>query len=543
MKPKDYHVIIIAAGKSRRLKALTKNKPKSLLEINGKRVIEYTLDYLNDRNFKRATMVVGFKRDLFIKVFGKKYRSLSIDYVISKEYATTGHGWSVYLTHNTWNKKPVILIHADIFYDSKILDLVIKSKYRDVISVDNHYRIQTNDECVVRGENNRITGIKFNSKNERSKIVGELIGINKWSTPFMSKFRKFMQDYFKEHGKNVYYEDIINAYVKQKNALLHYVQTGELKWININYPKDYEYAKKIHKAIQQSRENQWNDIYSITSVYSAVQIKKYIMPLLKKIESLHGNKTTVVGIQGGQGTGKTTLAEFLVAALEKLGFNAVQFSIDDFYTSYKARITLAKKYPENPFYQISRGMPGTHRVDHLYQVFKKLKQGKPAIIPIFNKWLQNAWGDISKKSKNIEKKQDFVIFEGWFNALPYCSKSKISKICEKNKIHLKKNDPKLKHISVVLQQLKKYTKIWSQVDTLIALKPKSKRMHAIWRYQKEAQMKKDKGSGMTQKQTIDYVDKYLPLTYACYELAKPDAVLYLDDRHRFHRLEGSLTSK
>ena len=61
------HIIILAAGYSRRLKKLTKNCPKSVLKINNKRIIEYSLDYLKVRGVRSVTVVVGYMSDLFIQ--------------------------------------------------------------------------------------------------------------------------------------------------------------------------------------------------------------------------------------------------------------------------------------------------------------------------------------------------------------------------------------------------------------------------------------------------------------------------------------------
>ena len=133
-------------------------------------------------------------------------------------------------------------------------------------------------------------------------------------------------------------------------------------------------------------------------IYSERELKEVILPLAKKITRLYNEKKTVfVGIQGGQGTGKTTLVHFLKAHLQATGYKVKSFSIDDFYTSSFHRQRLANTLIDNPFYQIRRGMPGTHRVKVLNNVLKKAKQGKSFIIPIFDKSLNRAWGDLSKK--------------------------------------------------------------------------------------------------------------------------------------------------
>ena len=121
-------------------------------------------------------------------------------------------------------------------------------------------------------------------------------------------------------------------------------------------------------------------------VFSEQELKKVILPLARKITNLYKKgETTIIGIQGGQGTGKTTLVNFLKEHLISVGYKVESFSIDDFYFSYKKRKQLAKKNKNNPFYQIPRGMPGTHKIRELKGVLTKSKQGKSFQIPIFDK--------------------------------------------------------------------------------------------------------------------------------------------------------------
>ncbi len=69
----------------------------------------------------------------------------------------------------------------------------------------------------------------------------------------------------------------------------------------------------------------------MTFNYSKEERDGCLDPLTNAIRAQHrSGETTVVGIQGGQGTGKTTLAAYLVNRLAREGFRTVSFSIDLF---------------------------------------------------------------------------------------------------------------------------------------------------------------------------------------------------------------------
>ena len=143
------------------------------------------------------------------------------------------------------------------------------------------------------------------------------------------------------------------------------------------------------------------------------QLKKYYIPICNSIfeEYRKKNKTIIVGLSGGQGSGKSTIAEILKIILKiKYNLNTVSFSIDDFYKTLKERKKLSKKSHK---LFLTRGVPGTHDTKLLFTIFKKLlkKNFKKLSIPKFDKSVDDR---ISKnKWKKIKTKPEIIIFEGW----------------------------------------------------------------------------------------------------------------------------------
>jgi len=212
------------------------------------------------------------------------------------------------------------------------------------------------------------------------------------------------------------------------------------------------------------------------------------------------------------------------------------FSIDDFYKSWKERKALQQKYPVNPFYQISRGLPGTHRVKFLLETLQRAKLGKDFAIPLFDKSLYDGKGDVLSKNKKVKGRQDFVILEGWCIGMPKVDSQDFVKICKRNKINIKKLDPKLQEHKVVLRFVKEYQPIWKLLDYQVMLKADSPEVHKKWRLLQEKKLKEKKGMGMNEKQVYAFVEPYLPFTYVCYDLIEPDAKVLIDEKHNFYRI-------
>jgi choline kinase len=236
---------ILAAGYSKRIKGITKDKPKPLLEINGKKIISYHLDALAKANIKDTHIVVGFLKDLVKKTIGNEHKGMNIHYIENNEYRTTGHSYSMYLGKELFKKYSILLIHADVFCDPLLLGDVINSDFENVSLIDENYKILTGDEFVIVGENNIINQL---GPNKIGNIQGEFLGLSKLSSEFLTPFCNYMEDFFIKKGKNFNYEIVMDEFLKDNPLILNYQKIGNKRWININYLEDY------HKAIDIANE-------------------------------------------------------------------------------------------------------------------------------------------------------------------------------------------------------------------------------------------------------------------------------------------------
>ena len=104
------------------------------------------------------------------------------------------------------------------------------------------------------------------------------------------------------------------------------------------------------------------------------KLNNFYIPLSEWIYSIYkkDNKTKIIGLSGGQGAGKSTITKVLKLILKKkYGINLCVFSIDDFYKTKSERVKMSKKI--HPLFY-TRCVPGTHDLNLLNKIIKKLKQ-------------------------------------------------------------------------------------------------------------------------------------------------------------------------
>ncbi len=270
------------------------------------------------------------------------------------------------------------------------------------------------------------------------------------------------------------------------------------------------------------------------------QLKRFYLPMSNLIYKsyIEKKKPIIIGLSGGQGSGKSTIAQILKIILEsKFKLNIVYFSIDDFYKTFKQRKKMSKKIHK---LFLTRGVPGTHDTSLLKDVLKSLlkKNFKPFLIPLFDKSNDDRYP--KKNWKRIIKKPDIIIFEGWCVSAKYQAKSlrkpinKLEKEHDKDLIWRKKVNNELKN---------KYNKIFRLIDKNIFLKVPNFSYVYKWRILQEKRLKfLSKGKKiMTENEVKKFVMHYERVTRDMIRDFKisADVVIGIDKKHRFYKIKMS----
>ena len=137
-----------------------------------------------------------------------------------------------------------------------------------------------------------------------------------------------------------------------------------------------------------------------------------IIPIVLIIEKeLKENNVFKLSISGGQGSGKSTISDFIKLLLNRhFNLKVASFSIDDIYLSKKERTKLSKDV--HPLLA-TRGVPGTHDVSLGLETINSLvsSKEKTTLIPEFSKKFDDILPKI--KWKKFEGTPNVIIFDGW----------------------------------------------------------------------------------------------------------------------------------
>tara|TARA_B110000444_G_scaffold244456_1_gene263931 strand:- start:277 stop:1191 length:915 start_codon:yes stop_codon:yes gene_type:complete len=270
------------------------------------------------------------------------------------------------------------------------------------------------------------------------------------------------------------------------------------------------------------------------------QLNKFYTPvcnLIYKDYISNKKKSLVIGLSGGQGSGKTTIAQILKLILKnRFNLNVISFSIDDFYKTLSQRKKMSKNIHK---LFLTRGVPGTHDLRLLNNTFQCLskKKFKSFNIPSFDK--SNDDRKDKRKWNKIKKKPDIIIFEGWCVGAKHQTSNKLKKPLN---LLEKMNDKKMIWRKKVNNELKnQYKKIFRVINKLIFLEVPSFKYVYKWRLlqEKKLQLASKSSITMSKIQIKNFVMYYERTTKQMIKDLKNKAsvVIKLDKKHRLSNIK------
>lgn len=242
--------VILAAGKGTRLKAKTDTLPKAMIEIEGKPLLEYSLDALIENGITDVILVVGFRHETITGRFGTDYRGLKIRYVLNDNYAGSGSMYSLALVKDIIDDE-ILLMESDLLYESRAISLLLEGSHPNSILVAG--LSGSGDEVFIcANDRQEITDLGKNIPvSSQKNAMGELAGISRFQPKFLQLVFSNAQEDIQNGNLNYHYEECVFK-ISQQTIPIHAVPGQDLAWIEIDTAEDLQKAQEvIHPLIKE----------------------------------------------------------------------------------------------------------------------------------------------------------------------------------------------------------------------------------------------------------------------------------------------------
>jgi choline kinase len=238
--------VILAAGRGSRLKELSLEQPKPMIQVNDVTIISNLVQHIISSQVKHIVIIVGYMANRLKEHLAPFQPQANITFVENEIYDRTNNIYTLWLAKE-YLKNGFFLFEADVFIEQSIVRDFLNAPQADVMLVDK-FTPDMNGTVVDFDDDKKVQGMYLN------RDQGENFSFDyKFKTVNFYKISAALtQDFFlpklDEHisGKDTgsYYEVIIKEAI-ENGHIFYAFETGKRKWYEIDTRSDLETAQRI----------------------------------------------------------------------------------------------------------------------------------------------------------------------------------------------------------------------------------------------------------------------------------------------------------
>lgn len=163
--------VVPAAGEGTRLRPLTEDKPKGMVEVAGRPLLSHVFETLRASGVEELVVVVGYRAGDIISQFEENYRGLPITYVHQRDRRGLGHAVLQAAPHVDGS---FVVLNGDNAVAGDVrqpIDRQARGEAEAMLAVEQTDPATARETGVVAVENGRVTDIVEKPTNPPSQVV------------------------------------------------------------------------------------------------------------------------------------------------------------------------------------------------------------------------------------------------------------------------------------------------------------------------------------------------------------------------------------
>ena len=227
--------VIVAAGRGTRMEGLTRDTHKCLLPINGRPIIEYSLETLKAHGIRRIYVVTGH----FDRQVRQALGQWVFKFVENPFYRTTNNMASLWFAREQM-RDDFLYLHSDLLYHPKIMtDFLNHSFSHAIICMEEKSKFLGEEMKVGREDDRLILGKDLPDE----RCIGEFIGIAAFRKNGFPSFVDVMTEILMSGDHNAYFAQAVAA--ASLTNIFEIASFTGIPWIEVDTADDLEKAQTV----------------------------------------------------------------------------------------------------------------------------------------------------------------------------------------------------------------------------------------------------------------------------------------------------------
>jgi choline kinase len=236
--------VILAAGMARRLRPLTDERPKCLLEVGGKTLLQRTIDAMLEAGVTDLLIVTGYRHEMLQAHVAELQLQVPVAFFHNVLYEHNNNIYSLWMAMHEVGGRPFLLMDSDILCDPAAVVRVARQE-GSALALCRH-ELGEEEMKIVVDDDMRITEISKTCS--PADAVGESVGIEKFTADYSQALSRQLDRMILVEGLvDIFYERAFERLIPQGHTFT-VVDTSDLFSYELDTPDDYYRAQKLWPA-------------------------------------------------------------------------------------------------------------------------------------------------------------------------------------------------------------------------------------------------------------------------------------------------------
>ena len=235
--------VILAAGMAKRLRPLTDTKPKCLLKVGERTLLERTIDAMRQAGIQEFLVVTGYRGEMirsFLEGYAKTCK-VSFTFLDNTDYEHNNNIYSLWMACQKVRGSEFLLMDSDILCDPAAV-VRIAQEQTSALAVNRH-ELGEEEMKVVVDADSRITEISKTCRPEDA--MGQSVGIEKITADYYEALARELDQMILQEGLiDIFYERAFERLIPQGHTF-KVVDTTHYFSYELDTPEDFQRAQEL----------------------------------------------------------------------------------------------------------------------------------------------------------------------------------------------------------------------------------------------------------------------------------------------------------
>jgi choline kinase len=232
--------VILVAGVGSRLRPITDDRPKALVDLDGETILGRAVRLLASYGVRKVVLATGYREDALRAAM--QGAPVAVEYCRNPEFDRTQNSVSLALCRSAVGSDAFFKLDGDVVFQRQVLERLDECTAELAVAVDAG-RMLDAEAMKVTVSGARIDA--FGKGIELAKSAGESIGIERIAAAASATLFDALDATIGAGERDLYYEDVYSRLIAAGALRAEAVPVRDLPWTEVDDFRDLERAREL----------------------------------------------------------------------------------------------------------------------------------------------------------------------------------------------------------------------------------------------------------------------------------------------------------